>query len=138
MLNGREKILVGENPPKSWPWKQNGTTVVAAVKIPEVVNNWRSVLQINHLKKKLDLEPESSSVTGIVCYLTILECVVSTWSIMFDRNSGEKTSQIEWLFESNLRSFGYFKACVSYFLSNFYFSPNDSPSKIMKNLFYFI
>ena len=31
-----------------------------------------------------------------------------------------------------------FKACVRYFLSNFYFSPNDSPSKTMKNVFYFI
>ena len=30
------------------------------------------------------------------------------------------------------------KACVRYFLSNFYFSPNDSPSKTMKNVFYFI
>ena len=30
------------------------------------------------------------------------------------------------------------KACVHYFLSNFYFSPNDSPSKTMKNVFYFI
>ena len=30
------------------------------------------------------------------------------------------------------------KACVCYFLSNFYFSPNDSPSKNMKNVFYFI
>ena len=30
------------------------------------------------------------------------------------------------------------KACVRYFLSNFYFSPNDSPLKIMKNIFYFI
>ena len=30
------------------------------------------------------------------------------------------------------------KACVHYFLSNFYFSPNDSPSKTMKNIFYFI
>ena len=28
-----------------------------------------------------------------------------------------------------------FKACVSYFLSNFYFSPNDSPSKTMKIFF---
>ena len=27
------------------------------------------------------------------------------------------------------------KACVRYFLSNFYFSPNDSPSKTMKNVF---
>ena len=31
-----------------------------------------------------------------------------------------------------------FKACVCYFLSNFYFSPNDSPSKTIKNAFYFI
>ena len=30
------------------------------------------------------------------------------------------------------------KACVRYFLSNFYFSPNDSPSKTTKNIFYFI
>ena len=29
------------------------------------------------------------------------------------------------------------KACVRYFLSNFYFSPNDSPSNTMKNVFYF-
>ena len=27
------------------------------------------------------------------------------------------------------------KACVRYFLSNFYFSPNDSPSKTMKDFF---
>ena len=30
------------------------------------------------------------------------------------------------------------KACVHYFLSNVYFQPNDSPSKTMKNTFYFI
>ena len=28
------------------------------------------------------------------------------------------------------------KACVCYFSSNFYFSPNDSPSKTMKSVFY--
>ena len=31
-----------------------------------------------------------------------------------------------------------FEACVCYFSSNFYFLPNDSPSKTMKNIFYFI
>ena len=31
-----------------------------------------------------------------------------------------------------------FKACVRYFLTNFYFSPNDNPAKIMKDVFYFI
>ena len=30
------------------------------------------------------------------------------------------------------------KACVCYFLSNFIFLPNDSPSKTMKKVFYFI
>ena len=30
------------------------------------------------------------------------------------------------------------KACVRYFLSNFYFSPNGNPSKTIKNVFYFI
>ena len=34
-------------------------------------------------------------------------------------------------------SFG-LKACDRYFLSNLYFSLNDSPSKTMKNVFYFI
>ena len=29
------------------------------------------------------------------------------------------------------------KACVHHFLSDFYFSPDDSPSKTMKNVFYF-
>ena len=29
-----------------------------------------------------------------------------------------------------------FIACVDYFLSNFYFWPNDSPLKIMKNVFF--
>ena len=30
------------------------------------------------------------------------------------------------------------KACVRYFLSNCYFSSNDSPFKTMKNVFYFL
>ena len=30
------------------------------------------------------------------------------------------------------------KACVRYFYKNFIFLPNDSPSKSMKNVFYFI
>ena len=35
-------------------------------------------------------------------------------------------------------AFKNFKASVRYFLSNFYFSPNDSSLKSMKNVFYFI
>ena len=33
---------------------------------------------------------------------------------------------------------GLVKACVRYFLSNFNSSPNDSPLKPVKNVFYFI
>ena len=57
MWQHSKKILVEVNPRQSWPWKQNGTTVVPAVMIFEVVNDWRSALQINILKKKLDFEP---------------------------------------------------------------------------------
>ena len=31
-----KKLLVEVNPPQSWPWKQNGTTAVAAVIILKV------------------------------------------------------------------------------------------------------
>ena len=31
-----------------------------------------------------------------------------------------------------------FKACVHYFLTNFYLTPNVSPSKTVKDVFYFI
>ena len=52
-----KKCLVEVDPPQSWPWKQNGTTAVAAVIILEVVKNWKNVLQINILMKKVDFEP---------------------------------------------------------------------------------
>ena len=52
-----KKNLVQVSSSQSWPWKQNSTTVVGAVMILKVVNNWRSVLQINILKKKLNFEP---------------------------------------------------------------------------------
>ena len=40
-----KKDLVEVNPPQSCPWKQNSTTVVAAMM--KVVNNWRSALSLN-------------------------------------------------------------------------------------------
>ena len=38
----------------------------------------------------------------------------------------------EWKFMAIIARMSTFKACVCYFLSNFYFSPNDSPSKTEK------
>ena len=37
-----------------------------------------------------------------------------------------------------LVALSYFKACVCYFYQIFIFSPNDSTSKTIKNVFYFI
>ena len=39
--------------------------------------------------------------------------------------------------KNNFVQFFHFKACVRYFLSSCYFSPNDSPSKNYKNCFLF-
>ena len=50
------------------------------------------------------------------------------WVIPFSLNYQEK----------RLKSLNKIKACVPYFLSNVYFSPNDSTLKTMKNVFYFI
>ena len=57
MRQHSKKALLEVNPPQGLPWKQNCTTVLAAVMILKVVSNWKSMLQINILKKKLDLEP---------------------------------------------------------------------------------
>ena len=53
--------------------------------IVEVVNNWRTMLQMNILKKKLDFEPKSPSVTGNVCY-HYNTCVTGVYmAYMFDK-----------------------------------------------------
>ena len=54
---------------------------------------------------------------------------------------GLATSKVYLSFTISLRYVTYitlfYKACVRYFLSNFYFLPNDSPSKAMQNVFLF-
>ena len=58
-------------------------------------------------------EPESPSVRGKVChhYNSLVTGVYMAY--MFDRNSGGKTFQIEWLLKLNLRSFDYFKCSTA-------------------------
>ena len=50
------------------------------------------------------------------------------------------TQSIQWILhiQISLSTKFHFKACVRYFWSNYYFSPNDSPLNTMKNIFYFI
>ena len=56
--------------------------------------------------KRRDFEPKSPSFRGNVCYLYNSWVTGVYMACIFQRNSGGETSQIEWLFESNLRSFG--------------------------------
>ena len=92
MLKGHEKCFAEWNPPQSWPWKQNGNTVVAAAMILA-----KKPVTDKYFEKKLGFEPKSSSVTGKVCYHynSWLTGVVYM-AYMFDRNSERKTPQTEW------------------------------------------
>ena len=96
----------GGKPSSKLTLKKNGTTVVATV-ILEVMD-WRCVLQIfwnnSILKKSWTLNPNQFLSQEMYVTITILEWLVSTWH-MFDRYSWGKISQIEWSFDSNLKSF---------------------------------
>ena len=76
----KKKKLVEVNPPQGWLWKQNGTTVMAAVMIFEVVNNRKSVSQINILIKRT-LNPNHLPLQEIYITIIILRWLVSTWRI---------------------------------------------------------
>ena len=81
-------FLVKVNPPQNWPWKQNGTTVVAAVMILKVLDNWRSMLQINIFLKSLN--PNLLPLQEMYVTITILEWLVSTWHICLTEILEEK------------------------------------------------
>ena len=111
MKKHSKKNLVEVNPPLPWLWRQNGTTVVA-VMILEVAGNWRSVFSKNILKKV--------GLWSLItfCYGNIYS-PYNTWvagvymAYIFVRNSWRKPSQIDWLFESNLKSFSYFECSTA-------------------------
>ena len=112
-----KNVLVEVNSPPSWPWKQNVTTVVTAVIFLEVVDNWSSVLLINiFFLKKIRLWT-LIAFRYRNCMLPLQ--YLSDWylhGVYFDRISRGKTSQIERLFETNLKSCGYFKCSTALWL----------------------
>ena len=83
-----KKFWVEVNPPQSWPWKQYGTAVVAAVMILKVLDNWRSVLQINIFLKSLN--PNLLPLQEMYVTITILEWLVSSWHICLTETLEEK------------------------------------------------
>ena len=107
-----KKNLVEVNPLQSWPWKQKGSTVVAAA-----MKLWTTeeVLQINILKKSYTMNPNHLHLQEMYVTITILEWLVSIWC-MFDRNVRGKATQTECLFELNLGSFGYFEYTTALWL----------------------
>ena len=74
--NKKAKSIGGRNSSSEWPWKQNGTTVVAAMTISKVVNNWRSMLQINTLQKSQNY-PKSYPME-----LFFLQKIVNDWKLL--------------------------------------------------------
>ena len=107
-----KKKLVEVNSPQSWPWKQNGTKLWLLWWFSKLwpTEEWcyREIY-----RKKIGLWTLISFPFRKCSY----NC--NTWvtgvymAYMFEWNSGGKTSQIEWLLESNLRSFGYFKCSTA-------------------------
>ena len=65
-----------------------------------------------YIKKRLVFEPVSFPFRK--CSYNCNTWVTGVYmAYMFEWNSGGKTSQIEWLLESNLKSFGYFKCSTA-------------------------
>ena len=71
MLKGRGKVLLEGNPPQSWPWKQNGTTVVA-VAIFLIKKRVR-----DKYFEKSDFKPESSLLQEKYITFTIVDWLVT-------------------------------------------------------------
>ena len=88
MKQHSKNFLVKVNPRQSWPWKQNGTTGVAAVMILKVLGNWRSMLQIQIFLKSLN--PNLLPLQEMYVTITILEWLVSTWHICLTETLEEK------------------------------------------------
>ena len=104
----KKKFFAEVNPPQGWPWKQNGTTVVADAIVLEVMNNWRNFLQKNNLTKRL--WTLILPADGNVYYHYNIWVTGFYVAYMFDQNFEGRTTHIDWWFESNLRSFGYCRA----------------------------
>ena len=86
-----KKKLVEVNPPQSWASEQNGITVVAAVMILEIVNDWRSVLQINILKTKVrTLNPNHLPLQEMYVTIIILDWQLPTWRIWLTKTPEKK------------------------------------------------
>ena len=73
--------------------------------------------------------------------MILLHCLTFFFSFFLAANNIETlASKVQEKLKANTPTEGnyFLKACVRYFLSNFYFSPNDSPSKTIKDVFYCI
>ena len=73
--------------------------------------------------------------------MILLHCLTFFFSFFLAANNIETlASKVQEKLKANTPTEGnyFLKACVRYFLSNFCFSPNDSPSKTIKDVFYCI
>ena len=100
---------------QSWPWKQNATHSCGCC------DNFRHCEQLKKRvtdtfwKKSLILNPNHLRLQEKYVTITIVTGVYM--ACIFHTNSRGKTSETEWLFESNLRSFGCFKCPAALWFS---------------------
>ena len=106
-----KKLLVEISPPQSWPWKFKWCYNCGCCD-----DSW----SCEQLKKRVTdkyFEKKNVRLWTLItfCYrkcMLRLQCL----TCIFERNSRGKTSQLEWLFESNLRSSGYFECSTELWL----------------------
>ena len=78
----------------------------------------------NNFPLSQQADAKSSSKNPVISKKVCWATLINGWILLAD--------------PQNMLNYFTVKACVCYFLSNFYFSPNNSPLKTMKNVFYFI
>ena len=95
------------------PWKQNGNKLWLLYD-PRSYEKLKKRVTDKYFEKSSTLNTHHLPLKEKYVTITVVEWLVSIYmAYLFDRNSEGKTSQIEWLFESNLRSFAYSKCSTA-------------------------
>lgn len=122
-----QKKLVKVNPPKCWPWKQNGYQLLLLWWFSKLPKTEEACYR--YFEKKLDLNPNHLSWKEMYDTITILEwLVVSKWHICLTEITEKNISN--WVIISiNLTFLGYFKRSTALWL---FLNPSCKSNSIIR------